>query len=136
MSGGGTSGERPENLGLRRTSLEPDLTNTRADLHAFLVGADRIKFHVIVLQETKIKKIDIRQLNNGTLVIRGEKVSSRNVGGVGFVVQPSIVHLVDPCEILSSRTAVFHLQLSHHEEITIINCFSPTDAAEYDLNDF
>uniref|UniRef100_A0A0K0DGH2 Endo/exonuclease/phosphatase domain-containing protein n=1 Tax=Angiostrongylus cantonensis TaxID=6313 RepID=A0A0K0DGH2_ANGCA len=94
-SGDETTGERSENLGLRRTSLEPDLTNTRttrygdcfllctynartlstyADLHALLAAADRIKFHVIALQETKIKKTDIRQLNNGTFVIRGEKV--------------------------------------------------------------
>ena len=69
-SGSETTGGRPENLGLRRTSLEPDLTNTRAtrhgdcfllctynartlstdaDLHALLLAADRIKFHVIAL---------------------------------------------------------------------------------------
>ncbi|VDM61826.1 unnamed protein product [Angiostrongylus costaricensis] len=115
-SGGVTNGERPENLGLRKTSLEPDLTNIRtkchgncfllcmysartfstdAGLHVLLGAADCIGFHVIALQETKIKKTDIRQLNKGTLVIRGEKVPSRNVSGVGFVVHPSIVHLVD-----------------------------------------
>ncbi|KAE9416912.1 hypothetical protein Angca_000001, partial [Angiostrongylus cantonensis] len=77
--------------------------STDADLHALLAAADRIKFHVITLQETKIKKTNICQLNNGTFVIRGEKVPSRNVGGVGFVVHPSIVHLVDSYEILSLR---------------------------------
>ena len=118
---GETTGERPENLGLRRTSLEPDLTSTRttrhgdcfllctynarslstdAGLHALLAAADRIKFHVTALQETKIKKTDIRQLNNETFVIRGEKVPSRNVGGQGFVVHASIVHLVHSHEIL------------------------------------
>ncbi|KAE9414014.1 hypothetical protein Angca_000068, partial [Angiostrongylus cantonensis] len=66
--------------------------STDADLHALLAAADRIKFHVIALQ---VKKTDIRQLNNGTFVIRGEKVLSRNVGGAGFVVHPSIIHLVD-----------------------------------------
>ncbi|VDM52640.1 unnamed protein product [Angiostrongylus costaricensis] len=139
-------------------SLEPDLTNTRTtrhgdcfllctynartlsadvDLHALLVAVDRIEFHVIALQETKIKKTDIRQLNNGILVIRGEKVPSRNVGGVGFVVHPSIVHLVDSYVILSPRIAVLRLQLSHHKKITIINCYSPIDAAdECELNMF
>ncbi|VDM62004.1 unnamed protein product [Angiostrongylus costaricensis] len=69
-SGGETTGEKPGSLGLRRTSLEPDLTNTRttrhgdrfllctynastlstdAELHALLVVADRIKFHVNAL---------------------------------------------------------------------------------------
>ncbi|KAE9416271.1 hypothetical protein Angca_005215, partial [Angiostrongylus cantonensis] len=113
------------------------ILSTDADLHALLAAADRIKFHVIALQETKIKKTDIRQLNNGTFVIRGEGVPSRNVGGVGFVVHPSIVHLVDSYEILSPRIAVLRLQLSHHKKITIINCYSPTDAAdEYEINAF
>uniref|UniRef100_A0A0K0CUY2 PTB domain-containing protein n=1 Tax=Angiostrongylus cantonensis TaxID=6313 RepID=A0A0K0CUY2_ANGCA len=148
-SGGETTGERPENLGLRRTSLEPDLTNTYtkrhgvsyfvrimpehstdAELHALLVAADRIKFHVIALQETKIKKTDICQLNSETFVIRGEKVPSRNVSSVGFVVHPSIVHLVESYEILFPRVAVLRLQLSHHKKITTINCYSRTNAAD------
>ncbi|VDM53568.1 unnamed protein product [Angiostrongylus costaricensis] len=157
-SGDETTCERPENLGLRRELLEPNLTNTRttrhgdcflictynartlstdADLHALLVAADRIKFHVIALQETKVKKTDMRELNNGTLMIRGGKVSSRNVGGVGFVVHPSIVHLVDSYVILFPRIAVLRLQLSHHKKITIFNCYSPIDSAdEYELNAF
>ncbi|KAE9413757.1 hypothetical protein Angca_001348, partial [Angiostrongylus cantonensis] len=111
--------------------------STDADLRAILAAADRIKFHVIALQETKIKKTDKRQLNNGTFVIRGEKVPSRNVGRVGFVVHPSIVYLVDSYEILSPRIAVLRLQISHHKKITIINCYSPTDAAEeYEINTF
>uniref|UniRef100_A0A0K0DLV7 Endo/exonuclease/phosphatase domain-containing protein n=1 Tax=Angiostrongylus cantonensis TaxID=6313 RepID=A0A0K0DLV7_ANGCA len=108
-----------------------------SDLHALLAAADRIKLYLIALQETKIKKTDIRQLNNGTFVIRGEKVSSSNVGGAGFVVHPSIVHLVDSYEILSPRIAVLRLQLSHHKKTTIINYYSPTDAAdEYEINAF
>uniref|UniRef100_A0A0K0DIW8 Endonuclease/exonuclease/phosphatase domain-containing protein n=1 Tax=Angiostrongylus cantonensis TaxID=6313 RepID=A0A0K0DIW8_ANGCA len=134
-SGDETTGERPEILGLRKTSLEPDLTNTcttrhgdcfllctynartlftKADLHALLVALDRIKFLVIALQETKIKKANIRKLNNGAL--RGEKVSSRKVGDVGFVVHPSIAHLVESTEVPSSRIAALRLQLSHHEK--------------------
>ncbi|VDM57450.1 unnamed protein product [Angiostrongylus costaricensis] len=150
-SGGETTGERPENLGLRNASLEPGLKNTRttrhgdgfllctynakalstvSDLYTLSVAADRIKFHVIALQETKIRKTGIRQLNNGTLVIGGEKVPSRNGGGVGFAVYPSIVHLVDSYVILSPCIAVHRLQVSHHKKITIINCYSPTDAAD------
>ncbi|KAE9417140.1 hypothetical protein Angca_008153, partial [Angiostrongylus cantonensis] len=111
--------------------------STDADLHALLAAADRIKFHVIALQETQIKKTDIRQLNNETFVIRGEKVPSRNVGGVGFVVHPSIVHLVDSYEILSPRIAILRLQLPHHKKITSINYYSPTNAPdEYEINAF
>ncbi|KAK6733923.1 hypothetical protein RB195_017596 [Necator americanus] len=79
---------------------------TDADLHALFGAAERIKFHVIALQETKCRRSDVQQVNDGTLVIRGEKVPSRNVGGVGFVVHPSVVHLVYSHEILSPRLAI------------------------------
>ncbi|VDL70916.1 unnamed protein product [Nippostrongylus brasiliensis] len=75
--------------------------SSNADLYALLEAAGRIKYHVIALQETKSKKADIRQHNDGTLVIRGEKIPSRNVGGVGFIVHRSVAHLVDSHEILS-----------------------------------
>ena len=89
-----------------------------------------MKFHVIALQETKGRNSGVRQLNGGTLVIRGEKVPSRNVGGVGFVVHPSVVHLVDSYEILSPRLAILRLHPLRHKPITIINCYSPTSAAD------
>ncbi|KAK6734944.1 hypothetical protein RB195_018255 [Necator americanus] len=103
--------------------------STDADLHALLGAAERIKFHVIALQETKCRRSDVRQMNDGTLVIRGEKVPSRNVGGVGFVVHPSVVHFVDSHEILSPRLAILRLRPLRQKSISIINCYSPTSAA-------
>ncbi|KAK6755619.1 hypothetical protein RB195_014161 [Necator americanus] len=64
---------------------------------------------MIALQETKCRRSDVRQMNDGTLIIRGEKVPSRNVDGVGFVVHPTGVHLVDSHEILSPRFAIRRL---------------------------
>ena len=104
--------------------------STNADLHALLHAAEHIKYHVIALQETKSRKKDVRQMTDGTLVIRGEKVPSRNVGGVGFVVHPSIVHLVDSHEILSPRLGILRLRPPHQKTISIINCYSPTSAAD------
>ncbi|KAK6736077.1 hypothetical protein RB195_019012 [Necator americanus] len=148
------TGERRSNLRLLRTSLILDQGDTRttrhgdclrlctynartvstdADLHALLGAAERIKFHVIALQETKCRRSDVRQMNDGTLVIRGEKVPSRNVGGVGFVVHPSVVHLVDSHEILSPRLAILSLRPLRQKSISIIiiiNCYSPTSAAD------
>ncbi|KAK6763614.1 hypothetical protein RB195_024072 [Necator americanus] len=121
------TGERRPNLRLLSTSLILEQSDTRAtrhgdclrlctynertvstdaNLHALLGAGERIKFHVIALQETKCKRNDVPQMNDGTLVIRGEKVSSRNVGSVGFVVYPSVVHPVDFYEILSHRLAI------------------------------
>ncbi|KAK6765401.1 hypothetical protein RB195_025358 [Necator americanus] len=69
-------------------------------------------------------------MNDGTLVIRGEKVPSRNVSGVDFVVYPSVVHLVDSHEILSPRLAILCLRPLRQKPISIINCYSPTSAAD------
>ncbi|KAK6754351.1 hypothetical protein RB195_013384 [Necator americanus] len=75
-------------------------------------------------------------MNDGTLVIRGEKVPSRNVGGVGFVVHPSVVHLVDSHEILSPRLSFLRLRPLRQKSITI-NCYSPTSVAdEFELDAF
>ncbi|KAK6761948.1 hypothetical protein RB195_022883 [Necator americanus] len=103
---------------------------TDADLHALLGAAQGIKFHVIALQETKCRRSDVRQMNDGTLVIRGEKVPSRNVGGAGFVVHPSVVHLVDSHEILSPRLAILRPRPLRQKSISITNCYSPTSAAD------
>ncbi|KAK6747891.1 hypothetical protein RB195_000849 [Necator americanus] len=150
-SDGMATGERRSNLRLLRTSLildQGDTCTTRhrdclrlctynartvstdADLHVLLGAAERIKFHVIALQETKCRRSDVRQMNDGTLVIRGEKVPSRNVGGVGFVVHPSVVHLVDSHDILPPRLAVLRLRPLRQKSISIINCYSPTSAAD------
>ncbi|VDL78944.1 unnamed protein product [Nippostrongylus brasiliensis] len=125
-----TTGERRKNLGLRRASwiLDNDDTSearhgdcfmlctynartvsSNADLYALLEAAGHIKYHVNALQETKSRKADIRQHNDGTLVLRGKKIPSRNVGGVGLIMHPSVVHLVDSHEILSPPLTIFRL---------------------------
>ncbi|KAK6749393.1 hypothetical protein RB195_001790 [Necator americanus] len=137
------TGEQRSNLRLLRTSLILDQGDTRttrhgeclrlctynartvstdADLHVLLRATERIKFHVIALQETKCRRSDVQQMSDGTLVIRGEKVTSRNVGGVGFVVHPSVVHLVD--------SSFFASALCAKKRISIINCYSQTSAAD------
>ncbi|KAK6734913.1 hypothetical protein RB195_018233 [Necator americanus] len=97
-------------LRLRLCTYNARTVSTDADLHAVLGAAERIKFHLIALQKTKCRRGDVRQMNDGTLVIRGEKIPSQNVGGVGFVVHPSVVHLVDSREILLPRLAILRLR--------------------------
>ncbi|KAK6764768.1 hypothetical protein RB195_024915 [Necator americanus] len=151
ISDGIATGKRRSNLRLPRTSLildQDDIRTTRhgdclklctynartvstdADPHALLGAAERIKFHLIGLQETKCRRSDVRQMNDGTLVIRGEKIPSRNVGGVGFAVHSSVVHLVDSHKILSPRLAILRLRPPRQKSISIINCYSPTSAAD------
>ncbi|KAK6764424.1 hypothetical protein RB195_024664 [Necator americanus] len=51
-------------------------------------------------------------------------------GGVGFVVHPSVVHLVDSHETLSPRLAILRLRPLRQKPISIINCYSPTSVAD------
>ncbi|KAK6750002.1 hypothetical protein RB195_002164 [Necator americanus] len=110
--------------------LRPRTVSTDADLHALLGAAEGIKFYVIVLQEAKCRRSDVRQMNDGTLVIRREKVPSRNIGGVSFAVHPSVVHLVDSHEILPPHLAILRLHPLRQKPISIINYYSPTSAAD------
>ncbi|KAK6736222.1 hypothetical protein RB195_019102 [Necator americanus] len=55
---------------------------------------------------------------------------TRNIGGVGFVVHPSVVHFVDSHEIMSPRLAIVRLRPLRQKPISIINCYSPTSAAD------
>ncbi|KAK6739453.1 hypothetical protein RB195_008128 [Necator americanus] len=56
--------------------------------------------------------------------------STINTGSVGFVVHPSVVLLVDSHEILSPRLAILRLHPLRQKSISIINCYSPTSAAD------
>ncbi|EYC02503.1 hypothetical protein Y032_0099g3152 [Ancylostoma ceylanicum] len=82
--------------------------STNADLHALLKAAGRIKFHVIALQETKSKKSEVRQLNDGILIIV-ERSFRREM-----------------LEVL----AILRLHLPRRKSISIINCCSPTVTAD------
>ncbi|KAK6742890.1 hypothetical protein RB195_010264 [Necator americanus] len=68
-------------------------------------------------------------MNDGTLVIRGEEVPSQNIGGVGLVVHPSVIHLFDSHEFLSPHLVILRLRALRQKPISV-NCYSPTSAAE------
>ncbi|VDM63039.1 unnamed protein product [Angiostrongylus costaricensis] len=111
--------------------------STHANLHTLLEAVDRIRFHVIKLQEATIRKTGICQLNNGILVIRREKVPARNVSGKGFIVHRTL-------SMFSTRTRSFSRALPSSvfnccviKKITVINCSSPTGTTdEYELDAF
>ncbi|KAK6735129.1 hypothetical protein RB195_018364 [Necator americanus] len=85
---------------LRLCPYNARIVSTDANLHAIPAAAKRSKFHVIALQETQSIRSDVRKMNDDKPVIRREKVSSQNVGGVGFVGHPSVVHLANSHKIL------------------------------------
>ena len=111
-SDGSTAGERRRNLRCKsETSIElfgnkTDTTrhggwfrlctynartlSTAHELYVLLDEATRIKYDVNALQETKNRSSITHKRKDGTFAILGEKVPNRNVGGVGFVVHPSV----------------------------------------------
>ncbi|KAK6757089.1 hypothetical protein RB195_015112 [Necator americanus] len=52
--------------------------STDTDLHALLEAAERIRYNVVALQETKSRRSDVRWTNDVTLVTPREKALSRN----------------------------------------------------------
>ncbi|VDN19378.1 unnamed protein product [Cylicostephanus goldi] len=74
---------------------------------------------------------DVREMS------AGEKVPSQNGRSVGFVVHPSIVHLVNSHEILLPQLTILRLRSSRQKTISIINCCSSASAGyESELNVF
>ncbi|KAK6742829.1 hypothetical protein RB195_010224 [Necator americanus] len=59
--------------------------STDAGLHAILRTAERIKFHVIILQETKCRR-NVRPINDVHSSIMERRFRSRSIGGAGLVV--------------------------------------------------
>ncbi|KAK6760638.1 hypothetical protein RB195_021916 [Necator americanus] len=78
---------------LRLCTYNARTASTDADLHALLGAAERIKFHVIALQETNCRRSHVRQMND------------------------------DP-------RAILRLRPLRQKPISIINCYSPTSAAD------
>lgn len=107
------------------------------DLDTLLETVRRVKFHVIALQDTRSPCDDIRQLDDGTLIILGGRVPTQIVGGVGFVVRPSLSPHVISHSILSPRVAILRFKTLEGKKVSIINCFSPPcTAARNDLDAF
>ncbi|CAD6194890.1 unnamed protein product, partial [Caenorhabditis auriculariae] len=76
---------------------------------------------IVALQETKSQDTSCKTWPNGELLILGHKVPGKNVGGVGFLVNRSVQHLVDSHEIVNARLGILRLNLgktrkTHHHQ--------------------
>ncbi|VDP16203.1 unnamed protein product [Heligmosomoides polygyrus] len=99
------------------------------DFRALLYRSRNIKYDVIALQETKARTETIRRTDHNELLIIGAKVDRKNIGGVGFLVNSTVHHLVDSYKIISPRVAVLLLETKDQGTISIINGYAPTSAA-------
>ncbi|KAK6757271.1 hypothetical protein RB195_015224 [Necator americanus] len=90
--------------------------STDADLHALSCRAYQISRDCSAGDH---RKGDVRQMNDGTLIIREEEVTLRNVGGVSFVVHLSVINVVDSREILPPHLAILRLRPLRQKPISI-----------------
>ncbi|KHJ98919.1 hypothetical protein OESDEN_01102 [Oesophagostomum dentatum] len=90
----------------------------------------KIKFHVIALQETKVKEDSTKTQVSGDMLILGCKLPNKNIGGVGFLVKKDIAPFVDSYNIFSPRLVVLRLKTPGRRDIAIYSCYAPTSAAE------
>ncbi|VDP08695.1 unnamed protein product [Heligmosomoides polygyrus] len=78
--------------------------------------------------ETKGRTETIRRTDHNELLIIGAKVDRKNIGGVGFLVNSTVHHLVDSYKIIGPR-AVLRLETKDQGTISIINGYAPTSVA-------
>ncbi|XGW09915.1 hypothetical protein V3C99_011857 [Haemonchus contortus] len=101
---------------------------SEASLWMLLRSSRLVKYDVIALQETKGRTETIRKTDHKELLIIGPKANG-NVGGVGFLINSTIAHLVDSHNIVSPRLAVLRLRTSDRVAISVINAYAPTSVA-------
>ncbi|KAL6735808.1 hypothetical protein Aduo_006215 [Ancylostoma duodenale] len=88
-----------------------------------------IKYDVITLQETKGRKETVRKTDHNELLVIGARVENRDIGGVGFLINSTVQHLVDSLESTSPPLAILRLRTKGQGVISIINGYAPTSAA-------
>ncbi|KIH57894.1 hypothetical protein ANCDUO_11910 [Ancylostoma duodenale] len=110
---------------------------SEADLRTLLHLAKKIRYDVVCPQETKTKASYARRMENGELLIMGQKIDAKNIGGVGFLIHPKTQPSILSHEILSPRIAVLRLRTEKKTPITILNCYAPNSvASEEDKDNF
>ncbi|EYB93420.1 hypothetical protein Y032_0182g878 [Ancylostoma ceylanicum] len=91
---------------------------------------------VLKIKKDKVVGVDQSRLvgcashSNSSEHRRGDEcVENRNIGGVGFLINSTVQHLVDSHEFISPRLAILRLRTKEQGTISIINGYAPTSAA-------
>ncbi|VDP15160.1 unnamed protein product [Heligmosomoides polygyrus] len=84
---------------------------------------------VTVPSQFKPGVVSVQEYDRTTWLARAAKVDRKNIGGVGFLVNSTVHHLVDSYKIISPRVAVLRLETKDQGTISIINGYAPTSAA-------
>ncbi|EFO90111.1 hypothetical protein CRE_15162 [Caenorhabditis remanei] len=118
----------------RKTDLRICTFNCRSvatdnRLAELLEETNRIKYDIIGLSETK-RSAEVHMTNrDGTGVILGKRNNSSVSGGVGFIINKSLMPKIKEIKIVNHRIGYITLQVNKNQ-CTIIQGYAPT--AEYE----
>ncbi|KAL6738932.1 hypothetical protein Aduo_012428 [Ancylostoma duodenale] len=111
--------------------------SSAAQLSALIEEAQRIKYDVIGLSETKRKEPLTCTWNNGTAVFLGARKTGSTSGGVGFIVAPNFARNITSATFYGHRLAVLTASLSKDIDVSIIQAYASTaDRDEEEHNEF
>ncbi|CAD6193241.1 unnamed protein product [Caenorhabditis auriculariae] len=106
-------------------------------IEQLLTANRKANIDILALQETKSRKTSCDKTKNGELLILGEKVNGKNIGGIGFLINESVQSAVDSFEIVNARLGILRLDFGNKGKIALINVYAPTATAnEENLDDF
>ncbi|EYC05140.1 hypothetical protein Y032_0084g1800 [Ancylostoma ceylanicum] len=109
--------------------------SSAAQLSTLIDEAQRIKYDVIGLSETKRKESLTCTWNNGTAVFPGARKPGTTSGGVGFIAAPNFARNTTNVTFYGHRLALLTVSLSKNIDISLIQAYAPTtdrDEEEHD----
>ncbi|EYC39515.1 hypothetical protein Y032_0653g1181 [Ancylostoma ceylanicum] len=109
--------------------------SSAAQLSALIDEAQRIKYDVTGLSETKRKESLTCTWNNGAAVFLGARKPGTASGGAGFIVAPNFARSITSATFYGYRLAVLTVSLSKEIDVSLIQTYAPTadrDEEEHD----
>ncbi|EYC33365.1 hypothetical protein Y032_0002g751 [Ancylostoma ceylanicum] len=109
--------------------------NSEAALSFLFHELHNIKTNIVALCETMRRKDMSVKWNDGSEVMLG--AAKNGVGGVGFIVLPSVTCRIISIEIVSHRLAILKLRIGKPFSMKVVAVYAPASAASDDeIEDF
>ncbi|EYC00324.1 hypothetical protein Y032_0116g562 [Ancylostoma ceylanicum] len=104
--------------------------NSEATLSFLFDELHNIKINVVAVCKTRRRKDMSVKWNDGSEVMLG--AAKNGVGGVGFIVLPSVTSRIISMEIVSHPLAILKLRIGKSSTMKVVAVYAPTSAASDD----
>lgn len=89
-----------------------------------------IKWHIIGLCETRLPGEKMTILKSGNILYQNNSETDHHLGGVAFLINKNIKHLITNCQAISRRIISMTLKVNRRYTMQIIHTYAPTSASE------